>query len=315
MVREAGHGVDLQEPRAAVIEHEVHACHVAAAHRMPCGAAEGADGLHDASRKFRVEHVLGVVAVVLRLVVVGAFAGADLDDRQALAVDQAHRQLASADEFLGEQAPAAELEFQPGAHHFLRRVADPQVDARAVVRRLDDHRAVEGELDPGLQLLRAWRGHSQFTDDPLGCHLVHGDAGGLRIAAHVRAAVRLEEFLQRSAFAPRAVEHREHHVAVHGADLVEAGTVDRDFVHFQAGAPQGGGHHRPGLQADFALRVGAALQEQDARSEQGAGVGCRHGSPPCECPAPFHGVGRCRGLTPRRGARRLPRARAERPCA
>jgi hypothetical protein len=103
--------------------------------------------------------------------------------------------------------------------------------------------------------------------------------------------------------------------AVHGADLVEAGAVDRDFVHFQAGAPQGGGHHGPGLQADFALRVGAALQEQDTCSEQGAGVGCRHGSPPCECPAPFRGVGRCRGLRPRRGARRLPRARAVRPCA
>ena len=96
---------------------------------MPRRATKGTNRLSHALRQFRVEDVLRVIAVVLGFVVVGAVARADLNDRQALAVDQADGELSAGDKFFGKDAFAARPNFQARAHDFLHAVADAQVHA------------------------------------------------------------------------------------------------------------------------------------------------------------------------------------------
>ena len=100
MCREPRHGVDLEEPQAGVIEHQIHTSEVA--------ATEPGEGVHgdlgatlgDVGRNVRVELVSRVVTKVLCVVVVKLNGGHDLDQRQWFVLHDADGQPASSDVLL-----------------------------------------------------------------------------------------------------------------------------------------------------------------------------------------------------------------------
>ena len=63
------------------------------------------------------------------------------------------------------------------------------------------------------------------------------------------------------------MKHREHNLAAHAAQFFKPGSINGHFIHINASVAQRGSHHGAGLQADFALCIGTALEYKDATGE------------------------------------------------
>ena len=180
MGREPGHGVDLQEPRASIVDDEVGPGDIATPQQVECGQGAAGTRLGRAGRTVGVQFIPGIVAEVLGLVVVEGHLRRrdDLDQRHRLAAHDAGGDLSARDELLGHDGSPTPVEDLAGCRHLLFGAAHVQVDAGPVIDGLEHQRRNEGAEPAGGQAAIGRCQDAMGGDDSLGRLLVHGDGRG-----------------------------------------------------------------------------------------------------------------------------------------
>ena len=133
MSGETRHRVDFQQPRPALIEHEVHPGDIPTTESPTGDQCELPATLGDSGREFRVKHVAGVIPHILGVVIVIFHRGNDLDEGKRIAAYVADRQLAAINVLLRQQSLASGMKLRPGDLDIFPRQADPKIDARTII--------------------------------------------------------------------------------------------------------------------------------------------------------------------------------------
>ena len=222
-----------------------------------------------ARREARGAEVAGVVAEVLRLVVVEHSRGLDTDRGQRLILEDRDGVLRARNPGFREHQRLQFRGHGVGGGQVRGTLDLRHADGGALGGRLHDQRELEA-LERVLEILLPAQHHEVRARDAhgkreaLGAQLVHADGRAHDAAAGIRDTEVLERALQRPVFAPRSMQRDPHAREALRGQLVQRPIARVEGLRVHAAAPQALQHRVAGEERDLALAGIAPVEHRHA---------------------------------------------------
>ena len=140
MIGHSRHRIDLQEPSARLVDHEIDACDIATTDSFIDRSRGVCNFCLDFRRKHGIQDVLRVSSFVFRAEVIKLLTRHNFNHRQEISFENSHSDLATNNEFLRHQSRVFDFKFRASRSKLRSIEASSNTNTRSIINRLDDHR-------------------------------------------------------------------------------------------------------------------------------------------------------------------------------